>query len=242
MKPRILVIDDEVKVLKILSMRLRMDGFDVFTASTGMEGMRLAYEMHPDVVVLDIVMPGVDGFEVCRRLRALTDAIIILVSVRSDTEDIVHGLRVGADDYLVKPYNYQELMARMNAFLRRRANAPIPPIRLAHGEALLVADASRRLIFINDGRSVHLTPKEYDLLVYLVRNQGKVISADGLLANVWGPGYSGERHLVKQFIYRLRNKIESDPSKPEFIVTVRGSGYAFEEDTNPLFGDKNKKK
>ncbi|NIM92151.1 MAG: response regulator [Anaerolineales bacterium] len=238
MKPRILVIDDEIKVLKILSTRLRMDGFDVFTASTDMAGMRLAYEMHPDVIVLDIIMPGVDGFEVCQRLRTLTDAIIILVSGRRYTEDIVHGLRVGADDYMVKPYNYKELVARMRAFLRRRANAPIPPFRLTHGEALLVADASRRLIFINDGRSVYLTPKEYDLLVYLVKNQGKVLSADALLANVWGPEYRGEHHLVKQFIYRLRNKIEQDPSNPEFIVTIRGSGYTFEEDTRPIPGKK----
>ncbi|NIS82340.1 MAG: response regulator [Anaerolineales bacterium] len=233
-KPRILVIDDELKTLDLLAMRLRGDGFEVLTASTGHEGLRLAYEKHPDVIFLDIVMPGIDGLEVCRRLRTMTNAVILFVSVKGKTEDIVHGLQMGADDYIIKPYRYQELIARMTACLRRRGTGPLPPVRLDKGEALLVADPSRRLIFINDGRSVQLTPKEYELLVYLVRNQGRVLSVDAILANVWGKEYSGDRHLVKQFIYRLRSKLEADPSNPEYIVTVRGSGYAFEEATRPV--------
>lgn len=233
-RPRILIVDDEYKSLELLAMRLREDGLEVLTATNGLEGMRMAYETHPDVIFLDIVMPGMNGLEVCRQLRAVSDAVIMLVSVKGTSEDIVRGLQMGADDYIVKPYNYQELIARMAACLRRRVVGQLPPVRLAQGEALLVTDPDRRLIFINDGRSVQLTPKEYELLEYLVRNQGRVLSIEAILANVWGGEYSGDKHLVKQFIYRLRGKLEADPSNPEYIVTVRGSGYAFEEATRPV--------
>lgn len=237
-KPVILIIDDEHKVLELLAMRLRSDGFKVLTATTGLRGMKLAYEAHPDVIILDVVMPGMDGLEVCRRLRAMTEAVILFVSVKSRSEDIVRGLHMGADDYISKPYHYKELLARVTACLRRRTEASLPPVRLTQGEALLVADPSRRLIFLNDGRSVQLTPKEFKLLAFLVKNRGRVLSVDAILANVWGPGYGGDRHLVKQFIYRLRTKLEADPSDPEHIVTIRGSGYAFEEDTQPAPGRK----
>jgi two-component system alkaline phosphatase synthesis response regulator PhoP len=206
-----------------------------------MDGIRMAYEAHPDVVILDVVMPGVDGFEVCRRLRAMSDTVILFYSVMGDSQYIVRGLQAGADDYLIKPCSYSEFIARITTCLRRRAGAPLPPVRLAHGEALLIADPSRRLIFINDGRSVQLTPKEFELLEFLVKNRGRVLSIDAILANVWGAGYSGDRHLVKQFIYRLRSKLEPDPSNPEYIVTIRGSGYAFEEDTQPSLGRIRKK-
>jgi DNA-binding response OmpR family regulator len=228
-----LIIDDEYKTLEILGMRLSQDGFEVTTATSGEAGLKLAYETHPDAILLDVIMPGLDGFNVCRRLREVTDAVIILVSVKGDSDDVIRGLHSGADDYIVKPYNYLELLARLYACLRRRADANLPPLRLQRGEAVLITDPSRRLVFINDGRSVQLTPKEFDLLRYLVKNQGRVLSADAILSNVWGPEYRGERDLVKQFIYRLRNKLEVNPSKPEYIVTVRGSGYAFEEDTRP---------
>ncbi|HEY46584.1 MAG TPA: response regulator transcription factor [Anaerolineae bacterium] len=232
-RTRVLIIDDEYKTLEILGMRLSQDGFEVTTATTGEAGLKLAYETHPDAILLDIIMPGIDGFKVCRRLREVTDAVIMLVSVKGDSDDVIRGLHSGADDYIVKPYNYLELLARLYACLRRRADAKLPPLRLQRGEAVLITDPSRRLVFINDGRSVQLTPKEFELLRYLVKNQGRVLSADAILSNVWGPEYKGERDLVKQFIYRLRNKLEADPSKPEYIVTVRGSGYAFEEDTRP---------
>jgi DNA-binding response OmpR family regulator len=232
-RTRVLIIDDEYKTLEILGMRLSQDGFEVTTATTGEAGLKLAYETHPDAILLDIIMPGMDGFKVCRRLREVTDAVIMLVSVKGDSDDVIRGLHSGADDYIVKPYNYLELLARLYACLRRRADAKLPPLRLQRGEAVLITDPSRRLVFINDGRSVQLTPKEFELLRYLVKNQGRVLSADAILSNVWGSEYKGERDLVKQFIYRLRNKLEADPSKPEYIVTVRGSGYAFEEDTRP---------
>jgi two-component system response regulator VicR len=232
-RTRVLIIDDEYKTLELLGLRLQDDGFDVLKATSGIIGLKMAYESHPDVIILDVHMPGLDGFEVCSRLRAMTDAIILFVTVRSMSEDVVRGLYAGADDYIVKPFNYQELLARLTACLRRRSDARLAPVRLEQGEALLIADPSRRLVFINDGRSVQLTPKEFDLLHYLVKNRGRVLSAEAILANVWGSGYDGERDLVKQFIYRLRSKLEADPSKPEYILTIRGSGYTFEEDTHP---------
>jgi DNA-binding response OmpR family regulator len=239
---RVLIIDDEYKTLELLGMRLSQDGFEVTTATTGEAGLKLAYETHPDAILLDIMMPGMDGFNVCRRLREVSDAVIMLVTVKGDSDDVIRGLHSGADDYIVKPYNYLVLLARLHACLRRRADAKLPPLRLQRGEAMLITDPSRRLVFINDGRSVQLTPKEFDLLRYLVQNRGRVLSADAILTNVWGPEYKGERDLVKQFIYRLRNKLEPNPSKPEYIKTVRGSGYALEEDTRPRRRRKTAKK
>lgn len=234
-KPRLLIIDDELKSLEILALRLRQDGFEVETAGSGQEGLRLAYQTQPDGVILDRIMPGVDGLEVCRRLRSMTDVVIVFITVKASPDDIVQGLQAGADDYVVKPYNYKELCARLEACLRRRGDAhKLPPVRLANGEALLLADPSRRLVFLNGERSVQLTPKEFELLEFLVRNRGRVMSAQAILVNVWGPGYEGEEALVKQFIYRLRSKLELDPSNPEYIVTIRGSGYALEEDTRPV--------
>lgn len=230
---RVLVIDDQLETLNLLGMRLAEDGFNVEKASSGEEGLRLAYTFHPDVIILDIIMPGMDGLQACEQLRVMTDAVILFVTVRSQTEDVVRGLRAGADDYIVKPYPYQELLARISACLRRRSESQSPPLRLAYGEARLSADPSRRLVFLNDGRSVQLTPTEFSLLEYLIRNRGRVLSADAILANVWGPGYTGEHQLVKQFIYRLRTKLEPDPSEPEYIITIRGSGYTLEEDTRP---------
>ncbi len=232
-RTRVLIIDDEYKTLELLGMRLRQDGFEVTTATSGELVLKFAYETHPDAILLDVKMPGMDGLRACRHLREVTDAVIIFVTVKGDREDIIRGLHMGADDYIVKPYSYQELLARLSACLRRRADSKLLPLRLQRGEAVLIADPTRRLVFIEDGRSVQLTPKEFALLKFLVKNSGKVLSADEILTNVWGLEYQGERDLVKQFIYRLRNKLEPDPSKPEYIITVRGSGYAFEEDTRP---------
>lgn len=235
-RARVLLIDDELDTLALLGMRLTEDGFAVEKASSGEEGLRMAYTFHPDVIILDIIMPGMDGLQVCKQLRVMTDAVILFVTVRGHTEDVVRGLRAGADDYIVKPYPYQELMARMKACLRRRSEGKSSPLHLEQEEAMLSADPSRRLVFLNDGRSVQLTPTEFSLLEYLIRNRGRVLSADAILANVWGPGYTGEHQLVKQFIYRLRTKLEPDPSDPEYILTIRGSGYTLEEDTRPSAG------
>ncbi|HLC03368.1 MAG TPA: response regulator transcription factor [Anaerolineales bacterium] len=232
---RILLIDDDIRSLELLRLSFVKDGYEVMTASSGAEGLRQAYNHHPDAILLDRMMPGMEGLEVCRRLREMTDAVIVFLSVKGVTDDVVRGLQSGADDYVVKPCKYAELKARLEACLRRRSAAAVgPPVRLAGGEAFLVADPSRRLVFINGGRSVQLTPKEFELLEFLIRNRGRVLSAATILANVWGPGYEGERDLVKQFIHRLRAKLEADPARPGHIVTIRGSGYSLEEETKPI--------
>jgi len=224
---RVLIIDDEVMLSNLLTMLLESDGFEVVSAGSGPAGLRLAENFAPDGIILDIRMPGMNGFEVCKRLRKKSDAAILFASVKSKPEDIVRGLQVGGDDYVVKPYTYQELSSRLTACLRRRRDGMPPSVLEASGEIMLVADPDRRLVFIND-QEVQLTPMEFEVLKYLMKNQGKVLSQEAILANAWGPEYVGDQSLVKQFVYRLRNKLEPEPSEPHYIVTVRGSGYVFE--------------
>jgi two-component system KDP operon response regulator KdpE len=226
-RPRILIIDDDVMLSNLLGMLLDSDGFEVASAGSGQAGLKLAEEFGPDAIILDIRMPGMDGFEVCRRLREIMDPVIVFASVKGKPEDIVRGLQVGGDDYVVKPYTYQELSSRLMACLRRRRAGMPPSVMEATGEVMLVADHERRLVFIGDGE-VQLTPTEFDVLRYLMKNEGRVLSMDAILANAWGPEYVGDHSLVKQFVYRLRNKLEPEPSEPHYIVTVRGSGYVFE--------------
>ena len=226
-KTRVLVVDDDPRIVDILILSLEKDGFEVFGAPSGPAALKLAYEVHPDAIILDIMMPGMDGFEVCRRLRDMTDAVIIFVTARGQTEDIIQGLQVGGDDYIIKPYAYQVLLARLTACLRRRVSDKPFPVMKASGEVLYMTDPTRRHVFV-DERIVQLTQKEFEIFSYMVKNQGRVLSADAILANIWGPEYSGEWHLVKQFIYRLRRKLEKDPSNPNHIITVHGAGYVFE--------------
>jgi DNA-binding response OmpR family regulator len=233
-KVRVLVIDDDVTLGNLLCMLLEKDGFEALCATGGAEGLRLAQQERPDGIILDIMMPGMHGYEVCRRLRQITDAVIVFVSVKGTTADIVRGLHLGGDDYVVKPYTYEELSSRLLACLRRRKAGSLPPIYKASREVMLVTDPDRRLVFINN-HETQLTPTEFQVLKYLLKNQGKVLSTDAILANAWGPEYIGERELVKQFIYRLRAKLEQDPSTPKYIQTVRGAGYVFE--ANGLLDD-----
>jgi len=233
-KVRVLVIDDDVTLGNLLCMLLEKDGFEALCATGGADGLRLAQQERPDGIILDIMMPGMHGYEVCRRLRQITDAVIVFVSVKGTTADIVRGLHLGGDDYVVKPYTYEELSSRLVACLRRRKAGSLPPIYKASREVMLVTDPDRRLVFINN-HETQLTPTEFQVLKYLLKNQGKVLSTDAILANAWGPEYIGERELVKQFIYRLRAKLEQDPSTPKYIQTVRGAGYVFE--ANGLLDD-----
>jgi len=226
-KARVLVIDDDIMLSNMLALLLETDGFEVAAANSGQDGLNLAEQLEPDAIVLDIKMPGMNGFEVCRRLREKSDAAILFASVRNKPEDIVRGLRVGGDDYVVKPYTYQELSSRLMACLRRRRAGMPPAVLEASGEVMLVADPDRRLVFVND-QEIQLTPTEFEVLMYLMKNKGRVLSQDAILANAWGPEYLGDQSLVKQFVYRLRNKLEPEPSEPYYIVTVRGSGYVFE--------------
>lgn len=225
--PHILVIDDDVDILRMLQLALTRNGFDVTLAASGLDGLRRAYETHPDAIILDVMMPMHDGFEICRRLREMTEVPIIFLTAKGTVDDIVRGLALGADDYVTKPFNEKELVSRLAACLRRAANKDETPDILVFTQGTFVLDRSRRHAVVN-GEIVHLTPTEYEVLDYLVRHAGKVLSRDAILARVWGSEYLGETELVKQFIYRLRQKIETEPRKPRFIHTVPSTGYFFE--------------
>jgi DNA-binding response OmpR family regulator len=225
----VLVIDDDVTLGNLLTMLLEKDGYEAVHASSGRSGLRIAQESSPDAIILDIVMPDMSGYEVCRKLRETTDAVIVFVSVKGSTEDIIRGLQMGGDDYVVKPYTFAELSNRMLACLRRRGTGKPPTVLKAAKNLMLITDPDRRLVFV-DRREAQLTPTEFEVLMYLMKHQGRVLSPDAILANAWGPEYIGSHELVKQFIYRLRTKLEADPKNPQYILTVRGSGYVFETD------------
>ncbi len=224
---RVLVIDDELQALKLLQVVLGAEGFDVVVAQDALSGLRSAYQTHPDAILLDVMMPNVNGFEVCRRLREMTDVPIIFITARGTIEDVVKGFYVGADDYVVKPFDSTVLISRLKACLRRASE------RTGQGDEVLfpadsvMLDCGRHELVIGD-RTVHLTPKEYEVLRLLMRHPGKVFSSNAILTRVWGAERIGELHLVKQYIYRLRQKIEPDPTSLQFLHTVRGGGYYFD--------------
>jgi DNA-binding response OmpR family regulator len=224
---RVLAIDDELQALKLLQVVLGAEGFDVIVAQDALSGLRAAYQAHPDIILLDVMMPNVDGFEVCRRLREMTDVPIIFITAKGTIEDIVQGFYVGADDYVVKPFDSTELISRLKACLRRATE------RTGKGDEVLfptdsvMLDCGRRELVIGN-RTVTLTPKEYEVLRLLMRHPGKVFTTDAILTRVWGAEQIGELHLVKQYVYRLRQKIEQDPKAPRFLHTVRGGGYYFD--------------
>lgn len=224
---RVLAIDDQAGVLEMLQVVLGAEGFEVFTAQDALSGLRLAYQTRPDVILLDVVMPGVDGFEACRRLREMTDVPIIFVTARGTIEDVVRGFSLGADDYVVKPFEHSELVSRLFAALRRASEREDREQEVLFPAASVMLDCGRHELIIGH-RTVYLTPKEFEVLRLLIRHAGRVLSPDAILARVWGPEWVGEPDLVKQYIYRLRQKIEPDPKSPRYIRTVRSSGYFFE--------------
>jgi DNA-binding response OmpR family regulator len=226
MGEKILVIDDEENTVQLISLLLERRGFEVIKALRAEDGLRKAYRTQPDLVLLDIMMPDMDGWEVCRRLRDLSDVPIIFLTARTDTRDIVKGLELGADDYIEKPYDNDELVARIKAHLRR---SPTPSI----SEELSFKDGNFRINFLNrevrvNNRTIHLTPKEFNLLGVLVRNAGRVITRTELVKEAWGPEYGDAIDSLKLYIHYLRQKIEEDPQNPDYILTSRGVGYRFD--------------
>jgi len=235
MTTKILIIDDDSATLNLLKMHLARDRFVVFTAGSGTEGLRLAYEHKPDAVILDVRMPGMGGYEVCGRLRDISDAAILFVTVLKAPEEIVRGLELGADDYLIKPFNYEELLARLQACLRRRAAQRERTLATGRPPFPWSLDPGRREV-VQGTKRVQLTPKEFEVMQFFLDHPDRVLAADDLLTQLWGPEYAGDPDLVKQFIYRLRAKLEDNPSEPQYLVTVRGAGYVFEPDTRPSMG------
>jgi DNA-binding response OmpR family regulator len=234
-KNRILVVEDEQTLVETLEYSLRRQGYEVFTAMDGRAALEAARKHTPDLVVLDIMLPGLDGFEICRILRQETSVPILMLTARTEEIDKIVGLEVGADDYLTKPFSMRELVARVKALLRRvrmdreeQAAAPQPDViteKMVFDK--LVIDLSRREL-TSDGQVFHLKPKEFDLLTFLARNRGIVLSRDLILERVWGWEYDGGSRTVDVHVRWLREKIERDPSNPTRIVTVRSIGYRFE--------------
>ncbi len=227
---KILLVDDEQTLLQALSYNLSKEGFDVVTAADGAQALSTARSQKPDVIVLDVMLPGMNGMEVCRILRGETTAPILMLTARSDELDRVLGLELGADEYIVKPVGLRELLARIKAMLRRAQMHESRQATPANdGEELveagpLVIDAARHLVHWH-GQELALRPKEYDLLLYLARNRGRVLTRDSLLSGVWGYDYVGDPRTVDVHIRWLREKLESEPSRPRYIQTVRGTGY-----------------
>ncbi|MDY7080683.1 MAG: response regulator transcription factor [Chloroflexota bacterium] len=224
---RVLAIDDQPDVLAVLRAMLTAEGFDVEVARDGLSGLRAAYQSHPDAILLDVMMPDMDGFDACRRLREMTDVPIIFVTAKGTIEDIVHGLSLGADDYVVKPFERSELVSRLTACLRRAGERTDEGGDYLFPADSVVLDCDRHELVIGN-KTVYLTPKEFEVLRLLIRHTGKVLSTDAILTRVWGPEWIGEPDLVKQYVYRLRRKIEPDPGVPTYLHTVRGGGYYFD--------------
>lgn len=221
----ILLIDDDETLLELLSGHLETAGYQPLAASNGPDGLRLAAETQPDLVVLDVMMPGIDGWEVCRRLRERSNVPIIMLTAKGEEIDKLRGFRLGVDDYVTKPFSFAELTARVGAVLARAVLAPGSIHRATSGDLSIDFDQHRVTLA---GRSIDLTPTEYRLLETLARHAHRTVSAEQLLAEVWGPEYAGEVEHVKHYIWALRKKIETDPGDPQHIITARGFGYRFE--------------
>jgi two-component system KDP operon response regulator KdpE len=224
-KPKVLVADDEPKILMFIRANLEARGYEVHLAQDGVEGVEVAGMMAPDVIVLDVNMPRMDGIEACRRIRQWSSVPIIMLSVRGDEKDKVRALDEGADDYVTKPFGIEELLARIRVALRRSAatsGTETPSFTCGDLEVDFSNRVVRRL-----GEAVRMTPTEYELLVYLVSNAGKVLTHRQILHNVWGPEYGEESEYVRVFMRQLRSKIEDDPSNPRYIVTEPRVGYRF---------------
>jgi DNA-binding response OmpR family regulator len=220
---RILVVDDEPAVREALERILRLDGFEVALACDGREAVRSQAAAPADAVLLDVLMPGLDGLEVCRRMRDTGDRTpVLMLTARDEIGDRVAGLEAGADDYLTKPFAPKELSARIRALLRRIRPSATGHARLAFGDLELIPDEGKVL---RDGIEVHLTKTEFRLLCELAESPGKVLSREALLDKVWGYDYFGDGRLVDVHVRRLRTKVEADPANPRHVVTVRGLGY-----------------
>jgi two-component system KDP operon response regulator KdpE len=225
MPEKILVIDDEETTVQLIAILLERRGYDVIKAYRADEGLRNAYRSQPDLVLLDIMMPDMDGWDVCKRLREMSDVPIIFLTARGETRDVVRGLEMGADDYVTKPYDNEELVARVKAHLRR---SPRPNM----SEELVFNNGEFRINFMNREVRVrneikHLTPKEFNLLGVLVRNAGRVVTRNELVTEAWGDEYADAIDSLKLYVHYLRQKVETDPNHPEYILTLRGVGYRF---------------
>ncbi len=225
---RVLVIDDEPGILDFLSLGLGYEGFEVRRAGDGVTGLQMALSERPNIIVLDLMLPGLDGFELCKRLRQVSSVPIIMLTARDEVDDRIRGLDLGADDYLTKPFQFKELAARMRAILRRQSNSRDTNRHITHGEPLQVGDitlnpASREVH--RGDRLVPLTVREYDLLEMLMEHPNQVLTREAILGRVWGYDFAGDDNIIEVYVRYLRNKL-GDPNP---ISTVRGVGYVMKQ-------------
>ena len=231
----VLVVDDEPRMIRFIRMNLELEGYHVVEAGNGIEALDQVRKHMPDLVIMDIMMPKMDGFETLRLLREISTVPVILLTVKGEEEDRIRGLELGADDYVTKPFSPRELISRVNAVLRRADwPSPVPRTILAIDDRLSV-DFNRHQVIVNDNR-IDLRPTEYRLLTHLIQNAGWVVPHETLLAKIWGYEYRDETHYLRLYINYLRKKIEEDPGDPQYIFTERGVGYRFVDFERDLEG------
>ena len=225
------MIDDDPAFVRLVEQVLARKGYEVLKASSGQEGLRLLFHQRPDIALLDVAMPGMDGWQTCRRIRDVCDIPIIILTGQHSTEgDIVRGLDYGADDYLVKPVGNKELVARVRAVLRRAESPSYGVSKVTYSDNLLTVDVAEHKVTVG-GERVRLTPTEFRLFALLVENAGRVLTHKQLLERVWGWEYIDDIDHVRIYIWHLRQKIESDPAHPRYIMTEPGVGYRFQKAT-----------
>lgn len=230
MKPKIIIIDDDETLNELVRVNLAPRGYDVISVSNGQDAVRVTKERQPDLIILDVMMPSMDGYEVCQRLRKVTDAPVIFLTAKSREQDLVRGFEVGGDDYLRKPFSLRELEARVLALLKRARRGPHNGhANTEFNDGFLRVNLETRHVY-RDGHMIHLTPTEFRLLSCLVRNIGAVVTHEDLLREAWGENYTDATASLSLYIRYLREKVEVDPSSPAYIMTKWGVGYWF---TNP---------
>lgn len=238
---KVLIIDDDADLLQLASLIFKKAGYQVVTAHDGLDGISKFFLYHPNLIILDVMMPGSNGFDVCQRIRQVADEPLIMLTALNEEQDMLKGLAVGADDFLTKPFNPEILLARARTVLRRSQRSSNGSngsngshasqngsSSFSYNDGYLSIDIERHEVLIHEKR-VKLTPVEFRLLVYLARHAGKLLTMDKILSNVWGNGYQGSMEHVHVYISHLRRKVEKDPKKPCYIVTVHGVGYIFEK-------------
>ncbi|HEX6798109.1 MAG TPA: response regulator transcription factor [Ktedonobacterales bacterium] len=224
----VLVVDDEPRLVDVVRMNLEVEGYRVVAAASGMEALERLKQDLPDLVILDVMMPEMDGYETLRRLREVSSVPVIMLTVRQDEQDRIRGLEIGADDYLGKPYSPRELQSRIKAVLRRTFTpSPARKTAIVVDDDLTI-DFDRHKVWVR-GEEVTLRPTEYRLLYHLVNNAGRLLTHETLLSKVWGHEYRDESHYLRLYITYLRQKLERDPAHPKYILTERGVGYRFRE-------------
>ena len=225
-KYKILVVDDEKRMVRFIQLNLEQDGFQVLTAYNGSEALEQVRTQLPDLILLDIMMPDINGFEVLKRIREVNTVPVIMLTAKGEEDDRIQGLELGADDYITKPFSPREMVSRIRAVLRRTRSFKEDQVDLIKVDDRLTIDFSRREVWVED-KIVDLRPTEYRLLYHLVKNAGWVNTHEQLLSKVWGFEYQDEPHYVRLYVNYLRKKLEQDPSNPKYILTERGVGYRF---------------